>query len=134
MHWRQTLSSAGRRLEFRPGAAPEQLEALEHRLATPLPADLRQLLSECDGVFDAELQDVVAWSSERIVAGTEYFRGIGLLESDAIAFADDGTGSPFYASATGEIFVAHPIGFERIALAPGLREFWAGWLGGQIST
>jgi len=81
MRWRDWISEgySGRdqemRPEFRDGATPERLAQVEAQLGCPLPAPLRELLADTDGVRESMCHNgtwfeiyTPAWSCDEIVA------------------------------------------------------------------
>ncbi|GAA1708530.1 hypothetical protein GCM10009745_65460 [Kribbella yunnanensis] len=136
--WRRTLQAAADGLELRPPADAGEIAAVELRLGIGLPAELRGLYEATDGILDKpgewfvmwRLGDVARWNLE---AWNGWESGD---RRRLLGFGDDGTGAPFCVALDGEptIFIWSPIEQEARALAPNLREFWLGWLSGQITT
>ncbi|MGW1341874.1 SMI1/KNR4 family protein [Kribbella sp. NPDC002412] len=136
--WRQTLQAADDGLELQPPADPGEIAAVELRLGIPFPAELRGLYEATDGILDKPGEWFVMWRLGDVARwNLEAWNG---WESEArrrlLGFGDDGTGDPFCVALDGETTVCtwSPIEQEARPLAPNLREFWLGWLSGQIKT
>jgi cell wall assembly regulator SMI1 len=136
--WRQTLRAGDDRLELQPPADPGEIAAVELRLGIRFPAELRGLYEAMDGVYDRPGEWFVMWRLGDVARwNLEAWNG---WESEArrrfLGFGDDGTGNPFCVALDGEstIFTWSPIEQEARPLALGLREFWLGWLSGEIKT
>jgi hypothetical protein len=90
--------SDGFEFRFRPPATPEQLHAVEASLGAPLPAELRSLLEESDGIIDSDDGGCEwVWRAERIAAINTRLRaadGPPCMPLDALLFfAGAGPGS-----------------------------------------
>ncbi|MFB7179794.1 SMI1/KNR4 family protein [Streptomyces sp. NPDC056257] len=87
-------------VELEGPASERDLRDLELRLGQPLPATLRELLLECNGVVDEDGTDVV-WSADQIGLKNSEFRTGGDFSSlympfDALMFfGDNGGGDQF---------------------------------------
>jgi cell wall assembly regulator SMI1 len=136
--WGQILRAAERGLELQPPARPTEIAAVELRLGTRLPDELRGLYEETDGIYHKPGQWFTMWRlSDLANWNLEAWNG---WESEDrrryLGFGDDGTGNPFCVELAGgpTIFTWSPI--EQIAwpLAQNLRAFWVGWLSGEIRT
>jgi cell wall assembly regulator SMI1 len=163
MSWRELITGMyedraqqpgiGVRPEFCPAASAADIDDAEVRLNARLPACLRSLLLETNGVMDMMSIDGgewflsmwLLWSVQEIVEQNEFFRRAideGTYErdfrqmaffagagSDGILFgfpvSEDGT----YAS---RVVVWHPIMDELDELATSLKDFLRGWLTGAI--
>lgn len=71
--WRRAVQDAFPEAGFREPVQPSDLTAAEFRLGRPLPAALRQLLLESDGVIGRTHVDTV-WPLEEIVRQNLFFR------------------------------------------------------------
>ncbi|MET9452048.1 SMI1/KNR4 family protein [Streptomyces cinerochromogenes] len=98
--WRQSALGAFPGAEFRSPAQAAVLAAAERRLGHGLPAELRQLLLECDGIIGRTAVDTV-WSVEQIVEQNLFFRSDSsfaqlYMPFDALLFfGDNGGGDQF---------------------------------------
>lgn len=136
--WRQTLQAANDGLELQAPADPGEIAAVELRLGIGLPAELRGLFGATNGIYDKPGEWFVMWRLEDVAQwNLEAWNG---WESEArrrfLGFGDDGTGDPFCVALDGDstVFTWSPVGQEARPLAPNLREFWLGWLAGEITT
>lgn len=97
---------------FREPAGQDALDAVEDSLGHPLPAELRELLSETNGV-EGEFGLGLVWRAERIASDNLHFRAdpefadlytpfVGM-----VFFADAGNGDQFFVSLSGnnEVYV-----------------------------
>lgn len=99
--WRATLAKLGAR---KPLAAPAALTALaeaERALGLALPAELRSLLSECDGVRDRYATPVVWPAGEIAERNREFrtkpeFRSLYMPFDAMLFFGDAGNGDQFF--------------------------------------
>jgi len=66
------------------------------------------LLAAADGLFSRRGQWWVIWPSGRIVEDNLRAWGASQLDTDLIAFGDDGTGNPFCITKDNEVF--HGVG------------------------
>lgn len=98
--WREAALEVFPEAEFRSPAQVAALADAEHRLGRAVPADLRQLLLECDGIIGHTAVDTV-WSVEQIVARNLLFRTDSsfaqlYMSFDALLFfGDNGGGDQF---------------------------------------
>jgi hypothetical protein len=131
--------------DFSPGAAPEELAAVESALGVRQPSSLTELLSESNGVFVAFGQHFI-WSAEEMLQNNLETRNDPWRRENykpidhALFFGDAGIGDYFFfAIINGHIedervYVWYPIGDERELKAPSLRGYVEGWLTGQLSV
>ena len=78
-----------------PGCDEGRLAEAESRLGNRLPASVRSLYVERDGVFSAPGQWWVVWPLDRLVTDNLIARSEGTLDDSLLAFGDDGTGDRF---------------------------------------
>ncbi|WMD03567.1 SMI1/KNR4 family protein [Streptomyces sp. FXY-T5] len=97
--WREILE-AFPSAELRGPVDSSALDRIEGVLGQSLPADLRSLLFESDGLSDEYGTDVV-WSAERILGdnlsfrGDEQYRSLYMSFDSLIFFGDNGGGDQF---------------------------------------
>ncbi len=142
--WVEFIKRLEPRAEFAPGATEEQLAHLEDALRNTLPADLRSLLSESNGVFgDYGLH--LIWSTDEIEELNRqrredpgYTSGYMSLDS-LLFFADAGDGEMFGLGVIEgivqkpDVYVWNPIGDSRTWVAPSIQSYLEWWLTGQLS-
>lgn len=138
---------------FNPAAPEEAVLDAEERLAVSLPAELRTLLEETNGVKESmdlpEGSTVIGyliWPVERITEDNLRFRSDPhnrdtLMPFDHLLFfADAGNGDQFaYAVVNGSarrpyIYAWNHEDDSRKWVAPSLRQFIEWWLSGKIRT
>ncbi|WP_432890347.1 SMI1/KNR4 family protein [Kribbella sp. CA-245084] len=136
--WLQTLRTGDDGLKLQGPADPGEIAAVELRLGVAFPGELRGLYEVTDGIFDKPGEWFVMWRLVDVARwNLEAWSG---WESEArrelLGFGDDGAGDPFCVALDGKptIFTWSPIEQEARPLAPSLREFWLGWVSGQIKT
>ncbi len=100
--WRELVERFWPDHQFQPGAGEAALAEAERSLGHPLPADLRVLLAESDGVDWSEYQLSLIWPLDRIVKTNLEFRspsfvlrGTSMPFEPLIFFADAGNGDQF---------------------------------------
>lgn len=126
---------------FRPGASAEAIRACEGLLGNPLPRELRELLTETDGV-EGEYGLGLVWSTERIGEDNRRFRksrdlGDLYMPFDGLVFfSDAGNGDQFGVSLSGnhEIFVWDHEDDSRRWVAPTIMTFLEDWMTGRLSV
>jgi cell wall assembly regulator SMI1 len=97
--WVELAVSAYPQAGLAPPASIEAIGDLERRLGVSVPADLRGLLSETDGVL-GEFEDVV-WTAKRIADGNALFRADDSFAElyqpfdGLLFFGDNGGGDQF---------------------------------------
>ncbi|MGW3633218.1 SMI1/KNR4 family protein [Streptomyces sp. NPDC005122] len=99
--WREAALEIFPKAKFRSPARTETLADAEHRLGRGLPADLRQLLLESDGLIGHTAVDTV-WPVERIVEQNLLCRTDGsfaqlYMSFDALLFFGDNGGGDHFA-------------------------------------
>ena len=94
-------------------------------------------------MFDVRGQWYVGWPLARIVEDNVGFGrdGQSRLGPGLVAFGDDGTGNPFCLAVPAldsprdsKVYWWGWIDLEAVELASSLRDFWEGWLRGEIQT
>jgi hypothetical protein len=141
--WHELISGMDPAATFATPATEEQLASAEKRLGTQLPAELRALLAETDGVLGQHGLGLV-WSVDRIVAENMRLRdddslGSLMALSSLLFFADAGDGELFAhpvgraGVARGLVFVWNPIEDSRIRVAECLGDYLSGWLSGSLT-
>jgi hypothetical protein len=135
--WRPLLQAVDG-VELQPPVDAAGIAAVELRLGIKLPTTLRGLYEATNGIYAQPGQWFVMWHLDDLASrNLAAWNG---WESEArrrlLAFGDDGTGDPFCVELDGEpaVFAWSPTEQEARPLAPGLREFWFGWLSGRIKT
>lgn len=165
MHWRPFITGiyetraqqpgiAGKP-EFYPAASAADIAAAEARLSASLPASLRSLLLESNGVMDMMAIDGgdwfdsiwLMWTVAEIVEQNLFYRAAtedGTYDRDVrelVFFAGAGCDGILFAFPVMEegvcapaIVAWHPIDDELQELAPSLEDFLQGWLTSTISV
>lgn len=120
-------------------ATEESLAGSARALGQPLPAPLRDLLRECDGVQDEDGTDVV-WDAARIAADNASFRAcpdfaaLCMPFTPLLLFGDDGGGDRFafvrQPQRDEDVFVWEHESDSRRWVAPGLDAYLRRVLGG----
>ena len=139
-------------MKFRPPALPQDIAALENLLEVKFPIDLRELLSESNGVMDcmqykqewmeigwllwpvAEIQKQITWFRSNTV-----YRGYETRFDDFLFFAGAGfDGIVFgYSIASSKvkqdgIYVWYPIRDMANMVVSSLEAFIDEWIGGKL--
>ena len=140
--------------EFYPGASAATIADAEAVLNAALPASLRSLLLESNGVMDMMAIDEgdwfesmwLFWKIEEVVEQNRQYRAASEEEkyerdfSSLVFFADAGADGIRFAFRVEDgvcapwIVVWHPIMDELDELAPSLEAFLRGWLTSTISV
>jgi hypothetical protein len=141
LDWLRSQPYAGD-LEFHAPATPEALGDAEEKLQTPLPPDLRSLLSETDGL-SGEFGLSVVWPTTRVIADNLRFRKdfseVYEPFDGLLFFGDAGNGDQFAfrlhgADAAQSVYVWDHETDDRSRLAPYLRTYLNGWLSGSLKV
>lgn len=131
--------------EFFTGASPDELKAVEQQLGVALPASLKDLLAESNGVLVCFGQHLI-WSTDELVR-----RNLELLTDPGFAdympfdgllfFGDAGVDGISFAFPIGRngamrehVFAWFPIGDSREWKAQSLRAYVEGWLTGKLTV
>ncbi len=140
--------------EFHPGTSAASIADAEAALNSAMPASLRSLLLETNGVMDMMAIDGgdwfesmwLLWKIEEVVEQNRFFRTAheeGKYERDfshLVFFAGARTDGILFAFPVvdgvcdSRVVVWHPIMDELDDLAPSLEEFLRGWLTSTISV
>lgn len=145
MDWRAYLSSRSPDIELRAGAGEDELSACEEALGLKLPNDLRELLSQSDGVVD-EYGFGLVWLAKSVREENLGFRGnpdfarLYMSFDSVLFFGDAGNGDqfcfPIQAGAVRmpDIFVWDHENDSRRWAAPSLKLYFAWWLTGALKV
>jgi hypothetical protein len=132
--------------EFRTGADEAVLAGAEMSLGHPLPADLRALLAESDGVTWSEYGLSLIWPVDRIVATNLEFRSEAFALRDTcmpfeplVFFSDAGNGDQFAFARVSwprdrDVFAWNHEDDSRKWVAPDLQHFLEWFSDGRIRT
>jgi hypothetical protein len=165
MNWRELINGIyesrpqqqpgiARKPEFNLGASAASIADAEVALNSAMPASLRSLLIDSNGVTDMMAIDGgdwfesmwLMWKIEEVVEQNRFYRAAneeGTYErdfSDLVFFAGAGTDGILFAFPVvnavceSRIVVWHPIMDELNDLAPSLEVFLRGWLTSTISV
>lgn len=128
---------------FAPGASTALLGSVERALDTELPSDLRDLLTESNGVR-GEYESHLVWDCQEIQERNRQLRneastGDSYMPLDPLLFfADAGNGQLFAFSINHgkvrrpDIYTWNPIDDSRTWVAPSLQQYLEWWLAGKI--
>ena len=99
--WRRRLTELGARLPLAAPAERSTLAATERALALPLPAELRALLAQCDGVHDRYGTEIVWRAEELAIRNDEFrrspeFRDLYMPFDAVLFFGDAGNGDRYF--------------------------------------
>lgn len=125
---------------FRQPATPEALQVCETRLGRPVPAELRGLLLETNGV-EGDYGLELVWRAERIGDDNTRFRtsrDIGELYmpfDGLVFFSDAGNGDQFGVALSGnqEVFAWNHENDSRVWVAPTVMGFLEEWMTGRLT-
>ncbi|MFI0447389.1 SMI1/KNR4 family protein [Actinomadura sp. 6N118] len=140
--WRELIEQHTSQARFASPATEQALHRTEETLGHLLPNDLVKLLSETDGVIDANGYNLV-FSAEQLLQGNLEMRTYPALKRlymsfDQLLFFSDvpGDGSLFAYALVPEgrpdIFVWDHRTDNRRPIAPSLEQFIEAWLTGRI--
>ncbi|MGY4644708.1 SMI1/KNR4 family protein [Cellulomonas sp. URHB0016] len=126
---------------FAPPASPHQIAECEVALGHPLPADLRELLAETNGVEGSYGLDLV-WSTERIARDNVLFRTypdfaeLYMPFDGLVLFADGGNGDHFAVALSGnrEVFVWNHENDSRTWVASSVLRYLEEWMTGRLEV
>jgi hypothetical protein len=124
---------------FREPASVEAIRAAEGKLGTPLPDEIRDLLSETNGV-EGEYGLGLVWPAERIGDDNARFRSdptyadLYLPFEGLVFFSDAGNGDQFAMSlrGAGDIYVWNHEDDSRMWVASTVMEFLRRWMTGEL--
>jgi hypothetical protein len=143
--WRELVQRLTPDCDFSPPATESQIAAAERALGAALPADLRSLLLESNGIVGRYGLGLV-WPVERIEADNVAFRSnadfgeLYMPFDHLLFFADAGNGDQFaYCVLTGEVrrddvFAWNHEDDSRTWAAPTLARYLEWWLSGQLTV
>lgn len=145
--WIELIERITTECVFAPPAAPSDIVALEAQLGHALPASLKSLLSETNGVFWDYSQLDTVWSVDRIGRENQHYRQdpklaeVYMTFDSLLFFADGGVDGILFAfpvTSKGsvrdrEIFAWYPLEDSRPALAHSLEDYLTRWLGGSLT-
>ena len=122
-------------------ASEEALTSCELELGHPLPADLRSLLGESDGVVGEYGLDLV-WPAARIAQDNKAFRSnadyreLYMSFDDLVFFGDAGNGDQFAVSLRGpnDVFVWNHEDDSRLWVASTPIQYLQRWLSGELEV
>ncbi|WP_338057949.1 SMI1/KNR4 family protein [Streptomyces dangxiongensis] len=124
--WRELASEfPDADIELQEPATPDALTAIEEQLGQPLPAPLRELLTETDGI-EANYGTEVIWTAEKILEenlsfrGNEQFRNL-YMPFDALMFFGDNGGGDQFAFVRTPPATKFSCGTMKQTVAPGSR-------------
>jgi hypothetical protein len=141
--WRERIANYFQGAGFASGCATTALHAAELDLGIALPADLRELLVESDGVL-GEHELGLVWPLARIVEDNRSFRAnpdfreLYMPFDHLLFFADAGNGDQFaFAIQAGkirrpDIFVWDHESDSRSWVAPSLDRYFDWWISGRL--
>jgi hypothetical protein len=146
--WIEIIREAAADCEFRSPASVSDLEAVEESLKQRLPASLRSLLEETDGVYSHDAYLYIVWSAREIGRRNRGMRDdTRLAESymsfeSLLFFADAGWDGilfafPITASGTVQdrnIMAWYPIADSRPVVAFLLKDYLTRWLKGDLKV
>jgi hypothetical protein len=132
--------------EFFPGATPQELEAVERQVGVLLPASLKELLAESNGVLSIFGTHLI-WTTGEIVRTNREMRvSPGYQErympfEPLLFFADAGVDGIRFAFGLiqgqikrEDIYSWNPIDDSRKWQAPSLKTYIDWWLGGELKV
>lgn len=126
---------------FSPPASAHALEACEAKLGHRLPAHLRQLLAETNGI-EGDYGLGLLWSTGRIADDNAQFRHDDHLRelympfAGLVFFADAGNGDQFAVSLRGnhEVYVWNHEDDSRTWVAPTVMRYLENWMTGTLTV
>jgi hypothetical protein len=141
--WKELVAGLYPGPVFTTGASIEEVTEVEQALGCSLPADLRDLLGESNGI-EGEYGLGLIWSSTRIIADNLSARtstsGVYMPLDHLAFFADAGNGNQFAFSvadgarlARDDVFAWNPMDDSRSWVAPDLRRYLEWWADGRIT-
>ena len=140
--WRELVERSYPQHEFHAGASEAELSEAERRLEHPLPTDLREMLSESDGVL-GEFGLGLVWPVSRIVEdnlgfrSNADFRDLYMPFDSLLFFADAGNGDQFAFRLVSvlwdrDIYAWIHEDDSRTWVASGLGQYLEWWADGRI--
>lgn len=141
--WREYISSLSDKAVFASPASWAVMDLAERALGVKFPDELRELLTESDGV-EGEYGLGLLWPAERIhednlsVRSNGSFKDLYMPFDCLLFFADAGNGDQFaYPIQNGEIrrndvFVWNHEDDSRTWVAPSLKQYFEWWPAGKL--
>lgn len=143
--WRNYIQSVTSGYQFKEPATKSEIGQIKEKLQVDLPAELRELFNETNGVFD-EYHCPLIWSIDQIVKDNLFFRNfadykdIFMPFDHLLFFSDAGNGDLFgYRILNGsiqteDIFVWDHESDSRKWIASSLKDFIEGWANDRLSV
>src|SRR3954466_10928771 len=143
--WRERITSYCSSARYSSGCSVNELDAAERDLGVRLPPDLRDVLTESDGVL-GEYDLGLIWPIARMVEDNRMFRtnldfrDLYMPFGHLLFFADAGNGDQFAFPIHGEaiqrpeIFVWNHESDSRTWVAPSLERYVDWWVSGRIKV
>lgn len=142
--WRERITSWCSIAAYAPGCSTDVLDAAARELGVRVPPELRDLLTESDGVL-GEYEAGLVWPISRIVEDNQSFRAnadfrdLYMPFGDLLFFADAGNGDQFAFPIQGgairrpDIFAWNHESDSRTWVAPSLERYLDWWLSGKLT-
>jgi hypothetical protein len=126
---------------FGPPASSDAIRRCEAELGHVLPADLRNLLTETNGIV-GEFGLGLLWDAKRIADDNSHLRDDADLRelympfAGLVFFADAGNGDQFAMSLSGnqEVYVWNHEDDSRIWVAPTVMRYLESWMTGELTV
>lgn len=143
--WRGILEKLSADLTFQPPASDSEIARITHDLGVQLPDELRETLSESNGVV-GEYGLGLLWDGTRICEDNLRFRNssdfpnLYMPFDNLLFFGDAGNGDQFAFTilrggvTRSDIFVWNHEDDSRSWIAPSLKTFYEWWLTGKITV
>ena len=140
--WRELVARHYPVHRFRPGASSAEISEAQERLGHELPSDLRDLLTESDGLF-GEYSLGLVWPVARIAEdnlsfrSNPDFRDLYMPFDPLLFFGDAGNGDQFAFRLVSvlwdrDIFAWNHEDDSRTWVAPSLSQYLEWWADGRI--
>lgn len=143
--WRDELQKLSKDLTFQSPASDTEIARITHDLGVELPDELREILSESNGVV-GEYGLGLLWDGTRIREDNLRFRNASEFPDlympfhNLLFFGDAGNGDQFAFTilrdgvTRPDIFVWNHEDDSRSWIAPSLKTFYVWWLTGKITV
>ena len=126
---------------FHDPATEDTLRDVEASLGHPLPHELRELLTETNGI-EGEYGLGLLWTAERIASDNQFFRTatdfavLYMPFGGLVFFADAGNGDQFFISLSGnnEVYVGNHENDSRTWVASTVLGYLETWMRGQLTV
>jgi SMI1-KNR4 cell-wall len=141
--WRELIQGLEPEATFFPAATSTQIAGVEAALRVTLPDDLKNLLTESNGVHGAYGLGLI-WSLDRIQASNQemraapHFKEMYMPFDSLLFFADAGNGDQFAfriiqgAIRRANVFAWNHEDDSRTWAAPSLEDYLEWWLSGKL--